>query len=118
MVGKDTVRIRMDDGTLRELNEVRYISRMTKNLISIGALEAESLRETLDEGVLKIFSGSLVVLKGIKRNNVYYLMGSAFTRLASSRQLDGNSIRSWHSHALPPKIRGNGVATRVSDIYT
>ena len=70
---------------------------MMKNLISVGALEAEGFRETLEESVLKMSSRSLIVLKGITCNNVYYLMGSAITGMVFSRQLDGNSIRSWHS---------------------
>ena len=72
MVGKGIVRIRMYDETLRELKKKRYILRMTKNLSSVGALEAEGLRGTLGEGVLKMLSGSLIVLKGIRCNNVYY----------------------------------------------
>jgi len=47
LVGKGTVHIRMYDGTLRELKKVKYIPRMMENLISIGALEAKRLRETL-----------------------------------------------------------------------
>jgi len=71
---------------------------MTKNKISVGALKAEGLRgSTLGEGVLKMSSGSLVVLKSIRHNNLYYLMGSAVTGLASLGQLDGDSTRSWHS---------------------
>ena len=42
-------------------------------------------------------SGLLVVLKDIKRNNMYYLMGSVVIGLAYSRQFNGNSTRSWHS---------------------
>ena len=42
----------MYDETLRELKEVRYISSMTKNI---------------------------VVLKSIRRNNLYYLMSSTVT---------------------------------------
>jgi len=72
---------------------VRYIPHMTKNLISVGALKEEGLIEALGEGVLKMSNGFLVVLKGIKCNNVYYLMGSTVTRLASLGQLDGDSIR-------------------------
>jgi len=63
----------------RELKDARYVSQLKKNLIAAVALEMQSLRETLGEGVLKIFSGSLVVLKGIRRNNLYYLMGSTVT---------------------------------------
>ena len=87
----------MYDGTLEELKEVRYIPCITKNLISVGALEAEGLRGTLGEGVLMISSDSLVVLKSIRHNNLYYLIGSAVTGLASSGQLDTDSIKSWHS---------------------
>ena len=42
---------------------------------------------TLGEGVLKMSGGSLVVLKGIRCNNMCYLMGSAVTRMVSSEQL-------------------------------
>ena len=97
MVGKGTVRIRMYDGTLRELKEMRYIPHMMKNLISVGALEVEGIRGTLGEGVLKMSNGLLVVLKSIKRNNLYYLMDSVITRLVSSGQMDDDSIRSWYS---------------------
>jgi len=107
LVGKDTVHIRMYDEILRELKEVRYIPRRMKNLISVGALKADDIRGTLEEGVLTMSSSSLVVLKGITRNNVYYLMGSAVTRLASLGQLNGDSIISWHS--------GNGEVSLKSD---
>jgi len=41
-----------------------------------------------------MFSGSLVVLKGIRRNNLYYLKGSAVTEnLTASECLDGDSTR-------------------------
>jgi len=73
---------------------VRYIPSMTKNKISVGALEEEGLKGTPGEGVLKMFSGSLVVLKSIRCNNLYYLMGNIVTGLASSGQLDGDSTRS------------------------
>jgi len=73
---------------------VRYIPNMTKNIISIGALEADGLRGTLGEGILKMSSSSLVVLKRIRHNNLYYLMGSTVTGLTSSGQLDGDFTRS------------------------
>jgi len=88
LVDKGTVCVRMYDETLKELNEVRYIPRITKNLISVGALEEEGLREPL-----KDVYGPLVVPEDIRRNNVYYLMGSTVIGLGSSGQLDGDSIR-------------------------
>ena len=38
--GMGTVRIKMDDGIIRELKEVRYVPQLKRNLISVGALEA------------------------------------------------------------------------------
>jgi len=96
LAGKGKVCIRMYHGTLRELKELRYIPRMMKNLISVGALEVEALKGTLGEGVLKMSSGLLVILEGIRCNNVYYLMCSAVTGLTSSGQLDGDHGNSGH----------------------
>ena len=61
--GIDTVRIKLSDWMIKKLKDVRYLSQLNKNLISVGALEALGLRGTLGEAVLKMFSGSLVVLK-------------------------------------------------------
>ena len=69
---------------------------MKKNLISFRDLELEGLKRTLGEGILKMYSGSLVVRKGIRRNNVYYLKSNPVTKLASSERLDGDSTRLWH----------------------
>jgi len=69
---------------------------LKKNLISVKALEVHGLRGTLGEDIFKILSGSLVVLKGIRCNNLYYLKGSAVTEnLVASRHLEGDSTRLW-----------------------
>ena len=93
--GVRVVRIRLHDGTIRELKGVRYVPSMSKNLISVGALESEGLRGTLAEGVLKMSSGSLVVLKGIRSNNLYYLKGSVVVENSVAlEQLTGDSTGS------------------------
>jgi len=68
--GVGAIHIRLYDGTMRELKDVKYVPSILKNLISVGALKVEGLRGTLGEGVLKMSSGSLMVLKGIRRNNL------------------------------------------------
>ena len=40
MEGMGLVRIKMDDRIVRELKEVRYVSQLKRNLISVGNLEA------------------------------------------------------------------------------
>jgi len=81
---------------IRELKDVRYIPQLNKNLISVGALEAQGMRGTLEEGVLKMSNGSLVVVKDIRCNNLYYLRNSAvIENLATSELLKDDSIRLW-----------------------
>ena len=54
--GIGTIRIKLSDGIIRELKDVRYVPQLNGNLISVGALEAHGLRGTLGECVLKIFN--------------------------------------------------------------
>ena len=76
MEGIDMVLIKMFDEMVRELKDVRFVPQLKKNLISIRALEAQGLKRTLRDGILKMLKSSMVVLKGIRRNNLYYLKGS------------------------------------------
>jgi len=90
------VHIKLFDGMVRKLKDVRYIGQLNKKLISVGGLEAQSLKKTLEEGVLKMFSGSLVVLKDIECNKLYYLKGITVTEnLTKSEYLEGDSTRLW-----------------------
>jgi len=77
--GMGTVRIKMDDEIVRELKEVRYAPQLKRNLISVGTLEALGLVVSIRDGVLKMTKGSMVVMKGVRRNNLYYLKGSIVT---------------------------------------
>jgi len=58
---------------------VRYVPQLKKNLISVGALEALGLVVSIRDGVPKMIKGSMAVMKGVCRNNLYYLKGSAVT---------------------------------------
>ena len=64
--GTCTVRIKLFDGMIGELKDVRYVPQLQKNTNSVGTLDAQGLRETLEECVLKMFSDSLVVQKRIR----------------------------------------------------
>ena len=66
MIGIGTVRIKMFNGVVRNLTDVRYVPQMKKNIISIGAVELKGLKVTLENGILKVTKGSLVVMKGIE----------------------------------------------------
>jgi len=71
-----TILIKMFDGMVWELKEVRYVPQLKKNLISVGALIALCLEISGSDGILKMVRGSMVVMKGVRRNNLYYLKGT------------------------------------------
>ena len=75
-----TVQIKMFDEMAQELSEVRCVPQLKKNLISAGALKALGLKISLRNSVLKMSKGSMVVLKGVRCNNLYYLKGSMVIR--------------------------------------
>jgi len=67
------------------------------NLISVGTLEALGHRLSIRDSVLKMTRGSMVVLKGIRRNNLYYLMGSMVTgRVGPSISSGDICTQVWH----------------------
>ena len=74
--GIGTVRIKIFDRIIQKLKEVMYVPQLKRNLISVGALETLGLMVSIRDGVLKITKGSIVVMKGVRRSNLYYLKGS------------------------------------------
>jgi len=74
-----TVCIKMDDGIVRELKEVMHLPQLKRNLISVGALKMLALVVSIQDGILKMTKGSMVVMKGVRQNNLYYLKGSTVT---------------------------------------
>ena len=61
-----TILIKMFDGMVWELKEVRYVPQLKKNLISVGALIALCLEISGSDGILKMVRGSMEVLKGVR----------------------------------------------------
>ena len=64
MEGIGTVLVKMFDGMMQKLKDVRYVPQLEKNLIFVGTLKVLSLEVSIRDRVLKI-KGSMVVLKGV-----------------------------------------------------
>ena len=55
-----------------------------RNLISVGTIKSKGFEVRAKDGIMRIISGALVIMKGIrKRNNVYYFLGSTIVRTAA-----------------------------------
>jgi len=79
MNGMGTVRIKMFDGAVKDLTEVRYVPRMKKNIISVEAVESKGLKVTLDNSVLKVTKGSMIVIVTPRSQNTYLVAYSDFS---------------------------------------
>jgi len=64
--GIGTVQIKMFDGMIRELKEVRYVPQFKRNIISVGTLETLGLEISIKDEILKMTKGSMVILKGVR----------------------------------------------------
>jgi len=73
MEGVGTIPIRMFDGIVRELTGVK------RNLIFVEILETSGMVISVRDGDLRMIKGSMVVMKGVRRGNLYYLKGSTIT---------------------------------------
>ena len=71
-----SISLKNHDGSTRVLTDVRYIPKLEKNPISLGTLESKGFTIIMQNGILKVVSGALVVMKGIRRNNLYLYQGS------------------------------------------
>lgn len=74
IMGYGTIRIKMHDEAVRTLRNVRHVPNFRKNLISLGVLEENGCKIILENGVLKVVRGSLVVMKGVRHRNLYPLI--------------------------------------------
>ena len=97
--GVGSIRLKNHDGSTRVLTDVRYVPKLKKNLISLGALESKGFAMTIRDGILKVTSGSLVVMKGTRRNNLYYYNGSTVIGSVAAVSEDNKAseiTRLWH----------------------
>lgn len=63
----------MYDGVCKELQNVRYVPELKRNLISLNTLDGLGCSYKAENWVLEVFKGSLDIMKGIKKNGFYIL---------------------------------------------
>ena len=78
--GIGTVLIKMFNGMVQELKEMKYVPQLKKNLILVDDLEALGLEISDRESVLKMLRDSMIVMKAVRSNNLYYLKSNMITR--------------------------------------
>nr|XP_016452294.1 PREDICTED: uncharacterized protein LOC107776867 [Nicotiana tabacum] len=98
--GIGSIRLRNHDGLIRTLTDVPYVPKLKKNLISVGDLESMGLKVVAKNGIMRICSCALVVMKRIrKNNNMYHYHGSTVIGTAtvtSSDDKEAEATKLWH----------------------
>ncbi|KAH9805146.1 hypothetical protein KPL71_002341 [Citrus sinensis] len=98
-MGIGTIQLKNHDGSIQVLTDVRYVPSLKKNLISLGVLESKGLIISLRDGLLKVVAGALTIMKGTRRNNLYYFQGSTVIGSASTvsgKDADSEATKLWH----------------------
>ena len=99
VVGIGTVRIKMYDGVVRTLFDIRHVPYLKKNLLSLGIFDSQGYKYTGEGGVLAISNGALVFIKGKMVNGLYMLQGSTIVgsvAISSSLDSDSDNTYLWH----------------------
>ncbi|KAG8500910.1 hypothetical protein CXB51_002999 [Gossypium anomalum] len=96
VIGISTVKIRIHDGTIMTLSDVRYVPDLRKNLISLSILDLKGCKINIKSNDIKVSSGALILLKGKITGNLYILEGSTVTgeigRPSSVSELKSTSL--------------------------
>ncbi|KAK2997512.1 hypothetical protein RJ639_025981 [Escallonia herrerae] len=122
VVGISSIQIRMHDGIVRTLIDVRHVPELRTNLISLGTLDSNGCSYRAAGGVMRIMKGDLVVMKRLKQNSLYLLQGSIVTRVAaaaavSSSDVNSDTIKLWHMRVGHMSERGYTKSTYDSYVY-
>ena len=98
IVGVGSIQIKMFDGMVRTLSDVRHVPGLKKNLISLGTLDKNGCRIACQGGVLKVIRGSLIVMKGKMNRSLYTLEGSTISGSVnvSTSIMSDEETKLWH----------------------
>ncbi|KAG8492401.1 hypothetical protein CXB51_009724 [Gossypium anomalum] len=100
IVGVGTIKVKMFDGVVRTLSDVRHVPELKRNLISLSTLDSKGYRYTAESGVLKISKRSLVVMKEQRKiAKLYVLQVSTVTgdtAIASSSLSEDDITKLWY----------------------
>ncbi|KAH9778820.1 Integrase catalytic domain-containing protein [Citrus sinensis] len=97
IMGIGNINLKLHDGTIRELKQVRYVPELKRNLISLGMLDQMGCSVRIESGELMIVKDSQIVMKGSRKNGVFILdedVVNGEARMSVADTID--KIKIWH----------------------
>ena len=105
-IGIGNIRVRMFDGQVRILTNVRYVPNLKKNPLLLGDMEARGYKFSSADGGIKVTKGSMMILKEKRIENLYKLAGSIIIGDASAAIEKEDITRFWHMRLRHMSERG------------
>ena len=97
VVGIGNIRVKMFDGVIRTLCDVRHVPDLRKNIISLGTLDDSGFNYKSANGIMKVSKCVLTVMKEWKlARNIYKLMGTTIASGAAAVEPELNNTTLWH----------------------
>ncbi|KAK4590942.1 hypothetical protein RGQ29_021226 [Quercus rubra] len=96
VIGNGTMKIKMFDGVVRVLSNVRHVLDLRKNLISLGVLNDLGYSYSSN---MKITKGALMVMNGQKVSTLYKLIGNTVVRrvvVTTPVESSTDNTKLWH----------------------
>lgn len=90
------------------LQEVRFVPDLKRNLISLGVLDQLGYCFKSENGNPRVTKGSMVVMKGVRMNGMFFLLGS--TVIGSvSLVTKTDMAKTWHLRLGHVSERGMSI---------
>jgi hypothetical protein len=91
LTGTCNIIIKIFDGMVRTLCDVRHVPEVEKNLISLGTLDSNGYGYKSEGRVMKVTKGVMIVTKGQKSSkNIYKLLRSTIVGGIASVEFDSD----------------------------
>lgn len=107
VIGIGVIKLKLHDNSILELKQVRHVPDLKRNLISLGMLDQIGCVVKVQQGIMSVVKGSLVLLRGIRKNGLYVLEGTTVTGMVSvSSSSSVDKTRLWHLRLGHMSLRG------------
>ncbi|KAH9649101.1 hypothetical protein KPL70_025857 [Citrus sinensis] len=107
IIGIGNIRLKLHDGTIRELKQVRFVPELKRNLISLGMLDQMGYSVKIESGEMVIIKGTEIIMKGLRKNGVFVLDGEVVTgEVGVSVDANTDKTKLWHLRLGRIGVRG------------
>ena len=110
-IGIGNICMRMFDGQIRTLTNIRHFLNLKKNFLLLGPFEAQGYNFSSTDGGIKVTEGSITILKGERTTN-----GGEYTSKEFKDYLASKGIK--YQLSISGRSEQNRVAERMNRTLT